>query len=170
MDLVVIASVPGREHWLRDCLASIERDVLVVSQHGWELDKIRWVYEHVNCERFLFLNDSMIVKDQAFFDLAFGAGTGSVAISNCPTKFGMYLGVFTKATLAKVPMRQVHDKEDSITLEGEWANQYSAAEPDAPLLFDDFTDGHAQRTEARHNRINLRLENDYLIKFKGTWR
>lgn len=170
MELVVVASVPGREHWLRDCLATIDRDVLVVSRHGWELDKIRWVHENVRCDRFLYLNDSMAVKDPAFFDLAFSAGPRSVAISDCPTKFGMYLGIFSNETLARVPMPPVHDKEHSISLEVDWANQYSAAEPDAPLLFTDFTDATAARTEVRHNRINLRLENQYLIKWKGTWR
>lgn len=170
MDLIVVGTVPGREAWLRDCLASIERDVVVVSQRNWELDKIKWCAEHLNCRRFLFLSDTVLVKDDRFFDLAFGAGAGSVAISDCPTKYGMFMGVFVPALVLRTETPVVRDKEHAIELEVSWAKQYAALDPEAPLLFTDFTDGTAQRTEVRHGRINLRLENDYLIRHKGTWR
>lgn len=170
MDLVVIGTVPGREAWLRDCLASIERDVVVVSQRNWELDKIKWCAEHLRCDRFLFLSDTVLVKDQGFFDLAFGAGPDSVAISDCPTKYGMFMGVFVSDIVTHTHMPPVRDKEHAIELEVSWAKQYASFDGDAPLLFRDFTDGTAKRTEVRHGRVNLRLENDYLIRFKGTWR
>lgn len=170
MDLIVVGTVPGREAWLRDCLASIQRDVVVVSQRNWELDKIGWCAEHLGCARFLFLSDTVVVKDDRFFDLAFGAGERSVAISDCPIKFGMFMGVFVPDVVLHTFMPPVRDKEHAIELEQSWARQYSSFDSDAPLLFDDFTDAMAQRTEVRHGRVNLRLENDYLIRFKGTWR
>lgn len=169
MDLIVVGTVPGREAWLRDCLASIDRDVVVVSQRNWELDKIKWCAEHLNCARFMFLSDTVLVKDQAFFDLAFGAGTGSVAISDCPTRYGMFMGVFVPHLVLATDMPRVRDKEHAIELEVSWAKQYASLD-DGPLLFTDFTDGTAKRTEVRHGRVNLRLENEYLVRFKGTWR
>lgn len=170
MGLVVVGTVPGRETWLRDCLASIDRDVVVVSQRNWELDKIRWCAENLRCGRFMFLSDTVIVKDQAFFDLAFAAGPASVAISDCPTKYGMFMGIFVPDVVLRTHMPAVSDKEHAIGLEQSWAQQYASFDGDAPLLFRDFTDATAKRTEVRHGRINLRLENDYLIRFKGTWR
>lgn len=169
MDLIVVGTVPGREHWLRDCLATIERDVVVVSQRNWELDKIKWCAENLRCRRFLFLSDTVLVKRQEFFDLAFDA-PGSIAVSDCPTKYGMFMGTFVSDLVLRTDTPPVRDKEHAIELEVSWAKQYSALDPDAPLLFTDFTDGTAQRTEVRHGRINLRLENEYLIRLKGTWR
>jgi hypothetical protein len=170
VDLIVVGTVPGREMWLRDCLATIERDVVVVSQRNWELDKIRWCAENLRCDRFLFLSDTVLVKRQDFFDASFAAGPGSVAISDCPTKYGMFMGVFLPDLVARTDMPTVTDKEHSIELEVSWAKQYASLDPEAPLLFADFTDGTAQRTEVRHGRVNLRLENDYLVRHKGTWR
>ena len=52
----------------------------------------------------------------------------------------------------------------------EWTRTYHEAEPSAHLLFSDFTDRHARgRKEERYGRVNLVLENQYLIKYKGTW-
>jgi hypothetical protein len=36
-------------------------------------------------------------------------------------------------------------------------------------MFPELTDGNAKGTEEHHGRINLVLENNYLIKYKGTW-
>ena len=36
-------------------------------------------------------------------------------------------------------------------------------------MFPEFTDHNAKGVEQHHGRINLVLENDYLIKYKGTW-
>ena len=167
---IVLMTFPGREVWLDQCIKSIgKRDVVVLSGYGHELDKIRWVCENTNIERFVLLQDSMIIKDQSFFELAM-SNPKSVAFSNCPVKFGMYMGVFCRETLLKTHMPVVRDKEHGIELEVSWANEYSHYEPDAPLLFDKFHDHYANGTKQLHGRINLVLENDYIIKYKGTWR
>lgn len=169
--MIVVNTAPGREHWLADTLKSIgDRESLVVSQWGWELGGIRWVYENTTIDRFLFMQDTIVVKDPGFFDLAFDASPGSVSVCDCPNRYGLYFGVFTRDSLAQVELPQVRDKEHAIELEAAWAKQYDAIEPDAPLLFTDFRDSTAKRTEVRYGRVNLRLENDYLIKWKGTWR
>lgn len=167
---IVLMAFPGREVWLDQCMKSIgKRDVMILSGYGHELDKIRWVYENTNIDRFLLLQDSMVIKDQTFFDLAL-SHPKSVAFSNCPVKFGMYMGVFCRETLAKTNMPVVRDKEHGIELEISWANEYSYHEPDAPLLFETFHDHHAKGVVNLHGRRNLVLENEYIIKYKGTWR
>jgi hypothetical protein len=164
---IVVATTPGREAWVKDCLESIGRPALVISDFSHEIGKIRHIYENTSIDRFLFLHDTCQVKDQGFFDLF--DGPESVSVSNCPGPFGMYLGVYTRQTLAKVDLPVVRDREHAIALERTWCDAYANA-GEWRLLFTDFTDGHAERTEVRHGRINLRLENDYLIKLKGTWR
>ena len=169
-DVIVIPSVPGREHWVRDCLASIKRPTLVLSQDNWEIDKMRWLLHNTTFDRFLFLADSIVVKDNAFFDMAFSAGPRNVAVCNCPLKFGMYLGVFHRDTIAQLDLPVIADKEHAIAMEVHLAHQVQALDPEAPMLFTDFHDRLSKGTEHRHGRINLVLENDYLIKYKGTWR
>ena len=169
--IVVVASTPGREHWLSDCLKSLgDREVLVLRQAGtWELGKIQWLYENTALDRFLFLHDTVVVKDRSFIDEAF-SHPGSVALTNDPGWFGMYMGVYTRETLSKVPLYSPVTQRDSIRAEVEWTRTYHEAEPSAHLLFSDFTDRHARgRKEERYGRVNLVLENQYLIKYKGTW-
>lgn len=169
-EIVVVASTPGREHWLNDCLNSIgDREVLVLRQAGtWELGKIQWLYENTTLDRFMFLHDTVVVKDQTFFDLAF-SHEGSVSITNDPRMFGMFMGIYTRETLSKVELYSPVTQRDSIRAEIEWTGKYHQADPSTHLLFTDFTDHTAKRKEERYGRINLVLENDYLIKYKGTW-
>jgi hypothetical protein len=169
-EIVVVASAPGREHWLNDCLNSIgSREVLVLRQADtWELGKIKWLYENTTLDRFMFMQDTVVVKDESFFDMAFSLN-GSVSITNDPRMFGMYMGIYTRDTLSKVRLYTPATKQDAIKAEIDWTSTYHQADPSTHLLFTDFTDATAKRKEERHGRINLVLENDYLIKYKGTW-
>ena len=99
--IVVVATTPGREHWLSDCLKSLgDREVLVLRQAGtWELGKIQWLYENTALDRFLFLHDTVVVKDGSFIDEAF-SHPGSVALTNDPGWFGMFMGIYTRETLS----------------------------------------------------------------------
>jgi hypothetical protein len=156
MPLIVIGTTPGREAWLSDCLKSIGRDCLVLSDSNHELGKIR----------FLFLHDSCVVKKPEFFDLL--DGTDSISINNCPAEFGSYLGVYTRETLAKVYFPSLTTRRDAINHEISWGRAYAAAGP-WRLLFTDLTDQTATEIIVRHGRQNLVLENEFLIKYKGTW-
>jgi len=169
MNTVMIATTPGREQWLAQCLASLKGHPAVVlsDPNTYELGKIKWMLDNTTVDRFLFLHDSVVVKDVKFFDLVFSYPK-SVAISPDPNKFGMYMGVFHRDTLNKVGVPGVKTKEDAIYHEIHWCNKYCSAE-DVPVLFSDFTDYTAKKTEMVFGRKNLVLENDYLIKYKGTW-
>lgn len=168
--IIIIATSPLRDHWVSQCIQSI-RDIpyLVVCEEGFELGKIRWVFENTTLERFFFLQDSCVVKNSEFINLAFNY-PGSVAVSNCPVKMGMYLGIYTRQTLSQISIPYVRDKEEAIRYEVTWSNQYCSIEPDIPTLFPEFNDQNARKIENRFGRQNLVLENEYLIKYKGTWR
>jgi hypothetical protein len=109
----------------------------------------------------------VIIKDQSFLQAGWRKGT-SVPLSNCPTAFGMYLGIYSRATLNKVGIPVAQNKEDAIRYEVEWHREYCNQEQ-VEIMFPELTDGNAKGTEEHHGRINLVLENDYLIKYKGTW-
>ena len=168
--VIVVPTSPGREHWAKQCSESLkDTPHIVVSEYGYEIGKIRWMMENTNFDRWLMLQDSVVVKDLSLFDLAF-SHPNSVALSNCPVKFGMYLGIYTRKTLSKVEIPIAHDKEDAIRYEVEWSKKYCESEKNIPTLFEDFSDGNSKRTVNIFGRENLVLENEYLIKYKGTWR
>jgi hypothetical protein len=169
-ETIVVASTPGREHWLKDCLESLgNREVLVLRQPGtWELGKIKWLYENTQLDRFMFLHDSVVVKEPSFADLAFSI-QGSVSINRCPDLFGSYMGIYEREVLSKVELYSPVTQRDSIRAEVEWTRQYAIAAGNVTVMFPELHDNNAKRTEERHGRKNLVLENDYLIKYKGTW-
>lgn len=170
LDVVVVASTPGREAWLQECLASIEREVVVLRQAGtWELGKIKWLYENTSFDRFLFLHDSVIVKDQRFFDKMF-EHPGSVSVTNDPGIFGMYMGIYTREHLSRVELYSPVTQRDSIRAEVEWTARYAAfAGGGIPVVFPELRDSTNRGFVEHHGRLNMVLENDYLRKFKGTW-
>ena len=168
MTPIVICTTPGREMWLADCLASIKRDVIVLSDFTFELGKIDWLVKNTNFDRFLILQDSVVVKDDSFFDKVF-AFEGSVSINQCPTWYGSFMGIFEREPLLKVGVPIPNNKRDVVRLEYEWTPQYCAAAGSVIVMFPELKDENASGKVIRHGRENLVLENDYLIKYKGNW-
>jgi hypothetical protein len=166
--LIVIGSSPEREGWLADCSASISREHIAVVSFGFELAKISWVMSNTKAERFLFLQDSWIVKDQGFWDLL-DDQTGSVAITSDPYFYGCYAGVYDRAVIEQIGTPVITDKRDAIAKEISWHKSYVEVAGTPAVLFPDLTDSNATRQEERHGRTNLVLENQYLTKYKGTW-
>lgn len=168
-ETVVVATTPGRESWLSECLSSIDREVLVIRQAGtWELGKIKWLYENTQLDRFLFLHDSVIIKNQAFFDMMF-SHEGSVSVTNDPCVFGMYMGIYTRADLSKVDLYSPVTQRDSIRAEMEWTQQYARSADKVTVVFPDLKDSKNKGFVEHHGRVNMVLENDYIKKYKGTW-
>lgn len=166
--LIVIGSSPGREKWLADCTASISKEHIAVVSFGFELAKISWVMNNTNADRFLFLQDSWLVKDDGFWDLL-DAHSGSVAITCDPYLYGCYAGVYERAVIDQIAIPVITDKRDAIAKEIDWHKQYVGVVGNPAVLFPELTDNNSTRQEQRHGRMNLVLENQYLVKYKGTW-
>ena len=169
MNTVMVATTPGREEWLAQCLKSFKGHPAIVlsDPNTYELGKIKWMLDNTKVDRFLFLHDSVVIKDPKFFDIAFSYPK-SAALSPDPVKFGMYMGVFHRDTLLKTGIPEVKTKEEAIYYEVQWCNKYCSLE-DVPVMFPGFTDYTAKGTKEIFGRKNLVLENEYLIKYKGTW-
>jgi hypothetical protein len=166
--LIVIGSSPDRQRWLADCSASIKRDHIAVVSFGFELAKIGWVIDNTNADRFLFLQDSWVIKDQAFWDLL-DKQPGSVAINSDPYFYGCYAGVYERSVIEEIGVPEITTKREAIDNEIAWHKRYVEVAGEPVVLFPDLTDARATRQVERHGRINLLLENDYLAKYKGTW-
>ena len=165
--MIVIATTPGRENWLGQCLASITRPVLVLSDFTFELGKINWVFNQTNVERFFFLQDSVVIKNEELFELLHERA--SIALTNDPNVYGMYMGIYEREHLVKIDIPIPKSKRQSIEYELSWTQAYCKAAKNVRVAFPDLTDSNAKRKEVIFGRENLVLENDYLIKYKGNW-
>jgi hypothetical protein len=166
--LVVVGSSPDREHWLADCSGSIKREHIAVVNTGFELGKISWVINNTNAERFLFLQDSWLIKDEGFWNLL-DEHSGSVAINSDPYYFGCYTGVYERWVIDEIGVPFMRDKREAIKNEIDWHKSYVEVAGEPPVLFPDLTDKNSTGIVDRHSRMNLVLENDYIAKYKGTW-
>jgi len=168
MTPIVICTTPGREMWLADCLASIKRDVIVLSDLTFELGKIDWMVKNTSFDRFLILQDSVVIKDDSFFDKIF-AFEDSVSINQCPTWYGSFMGIYERKPLLEVGVPIPHSKREVVELEYKWTPQYCAVAGKVTVMFPQLRDENASGKVMRHGRENLVLENEYLIKYKGNW-
>ena len=166
--LVVIGSSPDRQEWLADCSASIKRDHIAVVSFGFELAKIGWVMDNTNVDRFLLLQDSWKIKDEGFWDLL-ESHSGSVAINSDPYYFGCYAGVYERSVIEQIGVPVMADKRDAIRHEIDWHKRYVEVSGEPTVLFPELTDANAFGQIQLHGRTNLVLENDYIVKYKGTW-
>jgi len=166
--MIVIATTPKRENWLKQCLASISKPILVLSDFTYELGKINWVFNNTKINRFMFLQDSVVIKDEKIFELLY-QDKGSIALTNDPCMYGMYMGVYEREVLEKIDIPVPKSKAESIEYELTWTDAYCKAAKNVRLAFTDLTDSKAKRKEVVFGRENLVLENDFLIKYKGNW-
>lgn len=166
--MIVVATTPGRQDWLAQCLASINKPVLVISNFTFELGKINWIVENTKIERFMFLQDSVVIKDEKIFELLYN-DKGSIALTNDPCMYGMYMGIYERKFLEQIQIPIPKSKAESIQYELTWTETYCRAARNVRLAFTDLTDSKAKRKEVVFGRENLVLENDFLIKYKGNW-
>ena len=165
---IVVPTAPGREMWVHDLMKSLDRDALILSMGGWETGKLQWIIDHTDLDEFFFLQDSCVVHDASFIDEMFSI-PGPVSLTECPVIMGMFLGKYTRETLGRIEIPKCVTKRDSIDAEVTWNPRYAEG-LDIPVMFPDLHDKNATRQEFRHGRINLVLENEYITKYKGTWK
>lgn len=170
---IVVGTYGGREDWLAECLSSLNgytRYRTLALTVPWELNVIRWVYDHTDIDEFLFLQDTVVVKDWEWIDKAFDH-PGSVSL--CYKPFYMYLGKYTRfdllTTLIDHDWPEVYDKRTAVTHEGEWTSWYNFTSINVKYLWDDWTHTDPQMFVWHNGRLNMYYENDHIIKYKGTW-
>lgn len=172
---IVITTSKYTKDYLKDCLDSIKDTpytVLVVSNdnyipeipipnlivndwNGWEIAGIQRGKE--NFDEFVHIMDSTYIKDISLFDKLF-AIEGNVIL----TKGNFhYMGKFVTKQLPT--LMRVHDKNMAIYLESRWLDGFPYTEftPDLPVHMNNFEEKFGQR--------RMKLENDYMIKWKGTY-
>jgi len=160
--MVIVITYPGSP-WLSECISSLVGckypiHIVVNPKDNCPYDSGAFYYaqEH-GIKEFIPLHDSMVVKDLALFDKAFSL-KGNVAFAE---KFLMSFG---KWDLSKIqPLHpKATDKKSALAFE-EWTQKFQPDHIIEPLLKDTdiFTEKHGEK--------RMVLENQYIIKYKGTW-
>lgn len=124
------------------------------SWNGWEIGVIQRGKETFS--EFVHIMDTTLIKDISLFDKAFDI-KGNVVF----TKGNFhYMGKFTTKELPNLP--RVHDKVTAIMLETTWLNgfEFTEFQPDLPV--------HSLNREIIHGQDRMRIENEYMVKWKGT--
>lgn len=166
---VFVGTAKGREDWLAQCLVSMgSREVRVISSGAYELGKLSTIYWHHGGDRFLFLQDSVEVLSDEFWE-RLEEFDGSVGLLPEPAPFGCYMGVYERKHLKDFVWPVMRSKEDSIEWETRWVRDYVDRVGGVPVMFPELTDATG-RVESRFGRENLVLENEMFRKWKGTWR
>jgi hypothetical protein len=104
-----------------------------------------------------------------FFDKMF-EHPGSVSVTDDPGIFGMYMGIYTRSDLSKVELYSPVTQRDSIKAEIEWTKKYANLADKVTVVFPDLRDSKNKGFVEHHGRINMVLENEYIKKYKGTWK
>lgn len=169
---IVIGTHPGSP-WLAGCLASFPQDVLdrwpllVVRNEGFELGKIRWVYDRTDIEEFLFLPDSTeIVGDGWWISEILNDRGMSYACNSDPLPGGSYMMKYRRDVLDRVSIRDTPTKRDAVREEIDFHRDY-CARVDPCILWPEMRDGGA--IIERHGQRRMVLEAPGLRKFKGCW-
>lgn len=158
---IVITTSDHTKQWLPQLLESIKGTNYPVTIHnngsegGWEMagvQKGKDIYDE-----FVHLMDTTVIKDISLFDKLF-AIDGNVFL----TEGGYhYMGKFLSNELPNLPV--VSNKQEAINQELKWFKgmKYSLFSPNLPVHTDVF--------ETKHDQRRMKMENDYMIKWKGTY-
>ena len=131
-------------------------DNLIVNEwNGWELAVLQRGKD--NFDEFIHIMDTTLIKDITMFDKLF-ALEGNVVL----TKGNFhYMGKFVTKELPNLPI--VHEKLLAVYLEVRWLDgfKYTEFTPNLPV--------HTNVFEEIHGMKRMKLENEYMIKWKGTY-
>lgn len=163
--IVIIHNI-GSKGWLEDCLNSIDTTypIIITNHQGWCMNGIQKVIENTDYDEYCILNESMIVKDNDIWRIIFEEHKGkSVRLAR---DYLMFFGKLLKEHI--LPYPEVKTKRDDVLLgEDVWCRGYSALpieHIDIQPLYDTY-----QVYKEVNGRNCMVLENDYFIKYKGSW-
>ena len=135
---------------------------------GYEIGAIEATLEHTNWDEFIFLQESIEVKDQSLFKKLFDEYPNQSVAYN--PHFQMYLGKFRREILNNLKLPLVRDKIEAVRQEELFTRDYWNADPTTQVFNPNFKDENFYHNwEEMWGRKNLKLEDDYIIKRKGTW-
>lgn len=142
-------------------------NIIVTEDDRFECGALQAIMDTTDLDEWLLLQDTVEILNPYFIERMFDT-EGSVTFG---PHFEHYLGKFRREVLEKIVIPEVKTKWDAVQQEIHFLKAYMEADDKGiTTMFPDFTDKNFENnTERRWGRVNLKLENRYLIKRKGTW-
>lgn len=135
---------------------------------GFEIGAIRAALDHTDWDEFILLQDSIEIKNIEIFKILFD-DYALQSVSYNP-HFQMYLGKFRREVLNKLTLPVVRTKIEAVRQEELFTNEYKKVDPNIVVFNPRFRDENFYSNwEEIWGRKNLKLEDEYIIKRKGTW-
>lgn len=136
---------------------------------GFEIAAIDATLSVTPWEEFVLLQDTIEIKDLEVFNKFFIEYNGTSVAYN--PHFQMYLGKYRRSVLEKMrPFPQIRDKIEAVRQEWDFTKHYRTIDGNMSILNPEFTDDRFYTSfEDMFGRTNLKMEDQYLIKRKGTW-
>ena len=164
--VIVVNDAINTDQEMKEKYLKLPHRIIFNEEDGFELGGLKRVLMETEADDILILQDSCEIKDLKFFDMVFD-NPNSVAISEA---FLSYLGKYKRSVLNKIEIPTTHTKTESVRQEGQFNRIYmSMCQVDVLFGQFGFTYFKGNRFEEKFGRKNLVSENDYLIKYKGTW-
>ena len=170
---IVIVTSDETSSFYRDCLSSLENLNYPKITHrntkknnSFEIGGIITGMEQF--DEFALLHDTLFIKDLSIFDVVFNK------YKNKSVSFGksyfMYLGKYRTEVLLRMKLPIVKTKRQAVGQEFIFTENYiKNEEPEKYVeLWSDFK--NTDQFIVKHGRNNMLIENDYLVKYKGTWK
>lgn len=134
---------------------------------GFEIGAIEQTLKVTDWDEFVVLQDTIEIKDQEVFEALFEVYKGRSVAYN--PHFQMYLGKYRREALEKMELPKVRSKIEAVRQEEIFAKQYMSIEP-TDVFNPQFKDeAFYDNWEEMFGRTNLKMEDEYIIKRKGTW-
>lgn len=145
--------------------------VTVIQHNGvtWEAGAIQLMNEQAPAEvtEFVFLQDTWEFKPGMFQDFWAEQTTALGHTIWFTHNKQMYAGKFRREVLnAMPPWDWPLTKEKAVQMERAWQESYNMHDNTVPVLWDHIPDGTEEFE--KFGRMNVRCENEWLIKWKGT--
>jgi hypothetical protein len=120
---------------------------------GYEIGAIERVLEETDWEEFILLFDDYVGKSVAY-----------------NPHFQMYLGKYRREIFKNLTLPIVRNKIEAVRQEELFTRDYWNADPSTVVFNPQFKDENFYHNwEDEFERKNLKLEDEYIIKRKGTW-
>ena len=161
---IVITTHESTEPFLLDCIKSLKNctypiTIIYNTNENNEYESIGLKVGMNLYDEFIYLHDTVVIKDLALFDLLF-AQPGMFSIS---PKFLMYLGKYDSKILKNTTLPHVHNKLEAIKMEF-WLQETFIC----PCFDATFIDGN-HTFEEKYGKTRMVLENKYIKKYKSCW-
>lgn len=143
-----------------------DRTYLYNREDEFEIGALKMALKYTDYDEFFLVQDTCQFKNLAILDILFKDYEGkSIQWGH---RFQSYLGKYRREILEKMTFPVIASKWDSMVQEEEFTSAYKALDSDTVELFPQWSDFIGVEVEFM-GRKNLKLENDYLIKWKGTY-